>query len=450
MLGMLASAPLLMIAGDRALAQPKRNWAVTGVRVPHLDGLDLAMRNAMQAANIRAGELAVTSAGKILFERGYTWTEPGYPITQSKSLFRLASVSKAFTAALAYELVQAGALRLDTRVFPYLDLYQYVRKGRQIDSRLNDITLIQLIENRSGLPRDHTDLREMAHTLGLHRAPTPEEEIGFTMGEPLHFTPGTSELYSNAGHGVLTLVCQKAANMEFFAALRKYVTGPLGIEVLEQHAFKEDLLPGEVSYDDPGRMPNPLNPNREELLPNAYGGGVADHKGLPAQVVTRASAVALLIGRYAAYGYGPRTRISRSGSQPGTLCWAKSRGDRLDFCYVFNTRAFGDGGAQVDSLMQQIDRVLDDSHDGCEASVFWDGEMKGDMWRNTHDQPNLYSGWNDQISSIQVTSGDWEFYQDAKYGGKVLKLAPGRYPFLGDEWNDTISSFRCVEGTLAQ
>ena len=131
---------ILLEYHDAANRSPFTEW---------FDGLDLAMRHAMQAANIRAGELAVTSAGKILFERSYTWAEPGYPITQPKSLFRLASVSKAFTAALAYELVQAGALRLDTRVFPYLDLYQYVRKGRQIDPRLNDITLIQLIENRT-------------------------------------------------------------------------------------------------------------------------------------------------------------------------------------------------------------------------------------------------------------------------------------------------------------
>ena len=447
---MIASAPAFTIASGRALAQPKRNWIVTGARVPHLDGLDFAMQRAMQAANVRAGGLAVTSVGKILFERAYTWAEPGYPITQPKSLFRMASVSKGFTVALATELVKAGALTLDTRAFPYLDLYAYVPKERKIDARLNDITVIQLIDNRSGLMRDSPSLRDVAHVLGLHRVPTPQEVIGWVMGEPLKFTPGTSDLYSNVGHGILMFVCQKAASMEFFAALRKYVTGPLGIEVIEQHHLKEGTMPGEVFYDDPGRSLYALNVDREEWVPNAYGGGVLDPPGAPHQVVTRASAVALLIGRYAAYGYGPRTRIARNGSQPGTYCWAVSRGDRLDYCYVFNTSAFGQGEAQVHSLREQIDRVLDDSHDGCEASVYWDGELKGDMWRNSHDQENLYSGWNDQISSIQITSGNWEFYEHDKYGGRVLKLGPGRYPFLIDGWNDTISSFRCVEGTLAR
>jgi hypothetical protein len=41
-------------------------------------------------------------------------------------------------------------------------------------------------------------------------------------------------------------------------------------------------------------------------------------------------------------------------------------------------------------------------------------------------------------------------YEHDSLGGKVLKLGPGRYPRLIDGWNDTISSFRCVEPTLAR
>jgi CubicO group peptidase (beta-lactamase class C family) len=443
-------AGTLAMASTPARAQQKRNWTVTGTRVPHLDGLDYAMQHAMQAGNVRASALSVTSVGKILFERAYTWAEPGYPITQPKSLFRVASVGKAFTVALATELVKAGALRLATRVFPYLDLYQFARKNRPVDPRINDITVIQLIENRGGLVRDLPDLRDISHALGLQRPPMPQESIGYMMGEPLAFSPGTSELYSNLGHGILVHVCQKAANMEFFAALRKYVTDPLGIEAFEERVFKEDLRPGEVFYDDPGRSPYQLNPNREELLPNAYGGGVFFPKGHPGGVVTRASAVALLVGRYAAYGYGGRTRTARNGGQPGTYCWAQSRGDRLDLCYVLNTSSFDEDQGQVGALLGQLNRVLDDSHDGCETNVFWDGEMRGDAWRTTRDQTALHSGWNDHISSIQITSGNWEFYEHDNYGGRMMKLTPGRYPILGDEWNDAISSFRCIEGTLSQ
>jgi CubicO group peptidase (beta-lactamase class C family) len=451
MLRLLASTPLLAIASNPALAQTKRNWTVTGARVPELEVLDLALQRAMQAANIRAGALAVASMGKTLFEHGYTWAEPNYPITQPNSIFRVASVTKAFVIALAFELVQAGAIKLDTRVFPYLGLDGFPRRNRAVDPRLNDITVKQLIDNRSGLPRDAIEPRDLAHAWGLHRTPTFQEVIGYMLGERLQFTPGASEEYSNLGHGVLELVCMKAANTDLLAALRKYVTGPLEIEAFEDHTLKEERLPGEVFYDDPGREPTRLNPDRNDLLPSAYGGSVIVLKGAPGGVVASASTVARLIGRYAAYGYGGRIAGSaRGGSQPGTHCWTTSRTDRLDLCFVFNTRDFGAGAAQVEALPEQIQRVLDDSHIGCEASVFWDGELRGDRWSTTRDQSGLFAGWNDQISSVQITSGNWEFYEHGGFGGKVLKLGPGRYPVLPDGWNDSISSFRCVEATLAR
>jgi hypothetical protein len=59
---------------------------------------------------------------------------------------------------------------------------------------------------------------------------------------------------------------------------------------------------------------------------------------------------------------------------------------------------------------------------------------------------HLTGGWNDQISSIAITAGTWEFFEHDAYGGQVLKLGPGHYRGL-DAWNDRISSFRCVAPT---
>jgi hypothetical protein len=87
----------------------------------------------------------------------------------------------------------------------------------------------------------------------------------------------------------------------------------------------------------------------------------------------------------------------------------------------------------------------------CEVTVYWDDDFKGDSFRTTQDQLHLKGGWNDQISSIVITSGEWEFFEHDEFGGRVLKLNPGRYLRLGDRgWNDQISSFRCLDGRLAQ
>ena len=87
---------------------------------------------------------------------------------------------------------------------------------------------------------------------------------------------------------------------------------------------------------------------------------------------------------------------------------------------------------------------------GCEVTVYWDDDFKGEFFRTTQDHLHLDGGWDDQISAIAITSGEWEFFADGEFGGRVLKLAPGRYPRLEKFWNDQISSFRCLDGRSAQ
>src|SRR6266487_4104124 len=94
--------------------------------------------------------ISVARGGRTLFERAYTWAEDGYPMSQPSSPFRLASVSKAFTAALVYELAQAGALNLDTPVFPALGLDRPALPTQRIDPRLGAINVRRLIDHTGG------------------------------------------------------------------------------------------------------------------------------------------------------------------------------------------------------------------------------------------------------------------------------------------------------------
>jgi len=62
-------------------------------------------------------------------------------------------------------------------------------------------------------------------------------------------------------------------------------------------------------------------------------------------------------------------------------------------------------------------------------------------------EPVRYVGddWNDRISSIKIRGKqDWRFYQDWHFEGPFIDLKPGDYPFIPPEWNDRISSFTCL------
>jgi hypothetical protein len=84
---------------------------------------------------------------------------------------------------------------------------------------------------------------------------------------------------------------------------------------------------------------------------------------------------------------------------------------------------------------------------GCEVAVYWDNLYGGEVWRTIDDQPSPPGRWTKQISSIIVVSGIWDFYWDGNFKGEVITFPPGAYPYVGDHWNDKISSFRCVRPT---
>ena len=190
----------------------------------------------MEERGIRAGAVAVARQGEVLFERAYTWAEPDYPVAGTASPFRLASVSKAFTEALIYTLVQGSAVMLDAAVFPYLGLDQAALPGQSVDPRLSTITVGQLLDHKGGWDRKAAGfdpcfkMREIANRLGLRNAPTKWDIARYMVGEPLQFDPGSNESYSNFGYLMLGLVAEKAAGDTYGNALKARVTAPLGIE----------------------------------------------------------------------------------------------------------------------------------------------------------------------------------------------------------------------------
>ena len=76
-----------------------------------------------------------------------------------------------------------------------------------------------------------------------------------------------------------------------------------------------------------------------------------------------------------------------------------------------------------------------------EVVVYWDANWGGDSFRTNLDINYVGDEWNDQISSIVVVSGTWQFFENANFGG-------GYYSFVENSdvniANDSISSFKIV------
>ena len=66
----------------------------------------------------------------------------------------------------------------------------------------------------------------------------------------------------------------------------------------------------------------------------------------------------------------------------------------------------------------------------------------------------LYLGdfWNDRISSLIIVSGVWQFFRDDYYKGDMWELGPGYYEcfFMDKGPDDVVSSFKAVALTWSR
>jgi CubicO group peptidase (beta-lactamase class C family) len=166
----------------------------------------------------------VIKNGEAVFRKGYGVARLGASqIIGPETNFRLASLTKQFTAMSVMMLVHDGKLRYDERltdVFPEFPAY-----GKAI-------TIRQLLNHTSGLI-DYEDI------MGKQYAGIPDEKIPqITDAEVVtllkqqtttRFTPGTHWAYSNSGYVALAQVVEKRSGMSFGKFLHDRIFIPLGM-----------------------------------------------------------------------------------------------------------------------------------------------------------------------------------------------------------------------------
>ena len=162
--------------------------------------------------------------GKTVFARGYGLRDlRSRDRIEPDTSFRLASVTKPFTAMAVALLVRDGKLRYEdtlSDVFPAFPAY-----GRTA-------TIRHLLTHTSGLP-DYETLMEAAEkdhapTWTPDRQIQDDEVLALLRGETKgRFEPGTSWAYSNSGYVVLGLAVARASGKPFADFLRQRIFRPL-------------------------------------------------------------------------------------------------------------------------------------------------------------------------------------------------------------------------------
>jgi CubicO group peptidase (beta-lactamase class C family) len=173
---------------------------------------------------IEAGfALAVLHHGQqYRYTRGVVNSKTRQPATSSTS-FRLASITKTFTALAVMQLVEDGALSLDQSVREFVP---------QLPASSSSITVRHLLEHSSGIRHYPLTGKERAWERHLSTSQT----LALFVERPLAAPPGQSFLYTSYGYDVLGALLEAHEHDTYANIVEDRICGPVGLA----HTFVED------------------------------------------------------------------------------------------------------------------------------------------------------------------------------------------------------------------
>lgn len=192
------------------------------------------------------GGVLVARGDEVLFRQvhGFADRSLGTPL-QLNSRFRLASVSKQFTAAAILRLQDEGVLSVDDPLCKWIE---------PCPPAWAPIRLHHLLGHSSGIP----DL--MARPAWGIRRVTPatmEELTAESVQYGLQFPPGTKVRYNNAAYNLLSAVVEKASGKPLHDYLRAAFFEPLGMADTGYDDDASDVVMGYANLGGGGPSPQP-------------------------------------------------------------------------------------------------------------------------------------------------------------------------------------------------
>jgi CubicO group peptidase (beta-lactamase class C family) len=161
----------------------------------------------------------VAQDGNVLFTGTYGQAnlEHGAPVTRD-TVFKLASITKEFTAAAVLLLAEEGKLKLDDKLSQYVPEYP----------QANQVTLYQMLVQTSGIPDFAED---PAGTKTKSVAKTPQEMLAWisSLSPSLQFPPGSRWSYSNSNYALLGIVAERVSRQPLSTLFEKRLFKPAGM-----------------------------------------------------------------------------------------------------------------------------------------------------------------------------------------------------------------------------
>ena len=185
-----------------------------------LDEVDKIFRSLVDEEAAPGVSYGVVGRDGLLHAAGHGAVHEDGPCPEAGTAFRIASVTKSFTAASIMILVGRGALSLVDPVARYVPEFRAVRPPTA-DSA--EVTVGMLLSMAGGLPTDDAwaDRQESM----------TREAFGALLTGGIRFVtaPGTAYEYSNLGYALLGCVVEAASGVPYRAFVEDHLLAPLGM-----------------------------------------------------------------------------------------------------------------------------------------------------------------------------------------------------------------------------
>jgi CubicO group peptidase (beta-lactamase class C family) len=172
---------------------------------------------AYDGAGVPGAGVLVVEDGKEVLARSFGMADlEAHIAADEQTNYRLASLTKQFTATAVLLLVKDGRLALDDRVRDILP---------ELPAYTSDVRIRHLLTHTSGLWA-YEDFVPDSQTTQVHDRDVPAL---FQHAESLYFSPGSAYRYSNTGYALLALVIERRSGLPFARFLNERIFQPLGM-----------------------------------------------------------------------------------------------------------------------------------------------------------------------------------------------------------------------------
>ena len=187
----------------------------------------LSILDRYEAEEEFSGVVLVRQGGEDVVHEARGLAHRGFSVPNTlDTRFDIASVTKIFTAAATMQLVDRGAITLDTRVIPFL--------GIEDTPISDDVTVYHCLTHTSGIADDADE--ESGEDYEALWIDTPNYSVRETrdfLPQFIHkrpnFAPGQGVRYNNVAFVLLGLVIEQASGMSYRDYVRQHIFKPAGM-----------------------------------------------------------------------------------------------------------------------------------------------------------------------------------------------------------------------------